>query len=375
LMSFVLPVPISLSDMISILTCWGPSGNAAKSAVASAANMGVMVQPHFFGALGPKMAAASKQNLLLLEHLNLNIASPTEAKAFYVDVLGCTMNPKVNELRQHHYNCGLSQFHCAWKELDGAPTKVQVLTGEVEIITVSPLQPLFERLRDSQPQALKGTSFSITRGDNGGVNLTCMNGSRFLLQPAPAGFAAAARAAGGHPGGMDTCVGMRVVRLKVRPGTAAGLARFYESALQANIERPTQDVCVVVFGEGALEQRLEFVEDADAPPPNDYELSDARGYHLCMYVASFESSFNKCNSLGAVWVNPRYKGAPLFDSATTLKRALQLNQFRIRDLRDPNSGELLLMLEHEVRSVQHPSCPLSAHPFKSAAQRLASAKL
>ena len=51
-------------------------------------------------------------------------------------------------------------------------------------------------------------------------------------------------------------------------------------------------------------------------------------------------------------------GPPEFGNAMSHALAMSCGQFRVRDLRDPASGELGLMLELEVRSPRHISCPL-----------------
>ena len=85
--------------------------------------------------------------------------------------------------------------------------------------------------------------------------------------------------------------------------------------------------------------------------------------HLCRCIVylgdeAFELAFQRCDAAGLVWVNPRFEGGPAeFASAATREEALRCGQFRLKDLRDPGSGELCLVLEHEVRSTQHKSFP------------------
>ena len=53
---------------------------------------------------------------------------------------------------------------------------------------------------------------------------------------------------------------------------------------------------------------------------------------------------------GLVWNNPRFPHL----TYDRLEDALRHNEFRILDIVDPESGERLYTLEHEVRSLLHP---------------------
>eukprot|EP00958_Prasinococcus_capsulatus_P021104 scaffold2813_cov210-Prasinococcus_capsulatus_cf.AAC.2 len=68
-----------------------------------------------------------------------------------------------------------------------------------------------------------------------------------------------------------------------------------------------------------------------------------------MYVKNWEAVEKKATELGLVYHNPRFVG---------LDKTLQGVQFRLLNITDLETGELLLMLEQEVGSVQHRNCPL-----------------
>lgn len=99
-------------------------------------------------------------------------------------------------------------------------------------------------------------------------------------------------------------------------------------------------------------------------------------WHLCIYVSSFRRVYERCVSLGIAWNNPRFS-----DQVAQYTDAKRWNQFRIRDIVDTGGWEveqssgavgtvgddgggggggggerlLLLRLEHEIRSMHHPS--------------------
>jgi hypothetical protein len=58
---------------------------------------------------------------------------------------------------------------------------------------------------------------------------------------------------------------------------------------------------------------------------------------------------------GVVWVNPRFS-----DDATTLQKAREWKQFRMKDIVDLNTGNVIMELEHEVRSIEHGAWPGSS---------------
>ncbi|CAM9301452.1 unnamed protein product [Ectocarpus fasciculatus] len=195
-------------------------------------------------------------------------------------------------------------------------------------------------------------------------------------------------------------LGISYVSFRVRLGSAAGIARFYREVFGAEAEEmggggsghgggggdgsSGEDVCSATqegdSGKGsrcstATEaertdgatavvrvgpvQHLVFVEEEDeALLPQEYD-----GHHICVYLPEegFRRSYEEAERRGLVFVNPRRN----FGKADTLEKALEEKQYRIKDLVDPATGELLHVLEHEIRSISHPSYPvgrdLSAH--------------
>ena len=107
------------------------------------------------------------------------------------------------------------------------------------------------------------------------------------------------------------------------------------------------------------------MEADDAPAADAYVRDEpGAGYHLACYTAShkaFETAFAAAERAGCLYKNERFEGGrPEFGNAMMREVALGCGQFRVRDVRDAN-GRLVLMLELEVRSPRHISCPLFAN--------------
>ena len=87
------------------------------------------------------------------------------------------------------------------------------------------------------------------------------------------------------------------------------------------------------------------------------------GPHISIYVRSLPAAFGAADALGLVYVNPRFQRR-----AYTLEQAAEQCMFRILDIVHPDTGTLILQLEHEVRSVvkrdgsMYKSCPFDDIP-------------
>jgi len=134
-------------------------------------------------------------------------------------------------------------------------------------------------------------------------------------------------------------------------GTAGDVAYFYASVFGANTT-VQNSCCYVQLGDGIHQQKLIFIETPlDSIPSYD-------GHHFALYVRDttvFHDSFDKLDSQGLIFVNPRFS-----DRVTTRPAADECGQYRLLKVvgRD---GATLVELEHEVRSPQH-----AAYPFRHA---------
>lgn len=317
--------------------------------------------------------------LSLLEHINLNILDEPTARKFYVEGLGAVVNAPSTNDRQLHVNMGVSQFHLLLQystvEAIKPVTAAQCWAGEIELWTTEPLGEIEERLKklDFQPE----------RPSDDCLKVQCPWGNHFLLReesPVHGG-----RTWGSHPSGSGTLSSMPRVVHAVPPGAASRLQAFWTDIMGASdvelmpsgtpaawdgvegVEghQPAADgltQCVVRFG--TEPQQLVFAERHTAPPFDAYLRSESAAYHICVYVddaASFKSVFRKCEESGLLYANPVYaRSPPQFGNALSWEEAEQCGQFRIKDLGGGGStGEApALVLEMEIRSPKHVSCPL-----------------
>lgn len=240
-------------------------------------------------------------NVQMLEHVNLTVPDQGLASLFYVTGLGFTRDPYIDFGTFNMWvNLGDQQFHL--------PTNTaQVLRGHVGVV-VPNLEGLAKRLKFAA-KGLGDSQFACTEGDDH-LALTCPYGNQIKAYE-PASFPL-----------MD--LGMPYVQLDVPVGTTAGIARFYSQVLD----------CPTVHAGGTTKvamghnQELIFTEtEADIPA---YD-----GHHIAIYVADFSGPHS--------WLNER----------ELISEESDQYQYRFQNIVDPDSGELLYELEHEVRSLSH----------------------
>ena len=246
-------------------------------------------------------------NIVCLEHVNTRVPDQQAATAFYVTALGLTRDPYIMTGTTNMWvNVGRSQFHL--------PTGgAQVLRGHTGLV-VPDRAALLERLAASRP-LLDGTKFAFVEHD-GCVEVVCPWGNAIrVFEP------------GDEFPGMQ--LGMPYVELAVPPGTAGAIARFYREIMQtaasAGEDRGTP-VARASVGDG---QSLVFRE-TDAPQ------SEFDGHHIAVYLADFSGPYAKLLERGLI------------------SEESDQHQYRFLDIVDPDSGEAVFRLEHEVRSMRHP---------------------
>jgi hypothetical protein len=246
-------------------------------------------------------------NILALEHVNVRIPSQHLATAFYVVGLGFTRDPYLMVgLENMWINIGQQQFHLP----TGGP---QILRGRIGLV-VPDLEALMARLA-SVKEVLAGTAFDYAV-DNGHVSVTCPWGNRLRF----------------HAPGPEfpyMTLGMPYVEFPVPRGRAAGVARFYETAMGAPapvVEQGGAVAAMVCVGRG---QRLIFRETDAALPAYD-------GHHVAIYISNFSGPHRWLESHGLI----TEESDPY--------------QYRFTKIVDPETGDLLFEIEHEVRSLTHP---------------------
>ena len=248
-------------------------------------------------------------NVVSLEHVNTQIPDQQAATLFYIMGLGLTRDPYFQVGVENMWiNIGRNQFHLPTR----APT--QVLRGHVALI-IPGREGLLARLALVKDR-LDGTQFSYAeRADH--VEVISPWGNRIrCYEPDEQRF-----------GSMQ--LGMPYVEFDVPKGTAEGIARFYREAIQALAEvgedRDGKRARVTV-GNG---QYLVFRETDKPIPAFD-------GHHVQIYVADFSTPYRWLKERGLVFQESNQHG------------------YRFKDIVDPQSGQCLFVLDHEVRSLKHP---------------------
>jgi len=245
-------------------------------------------------------------NIILMEHVNVQVDDQSIATLFYLVGLGFTRDPHMMVgLENMWVNLGEQQFHLPTNE------KTNVLRGHIGLVSPN-LDALASRLESVAPR-LAGTKFSWARKD-GYIEATCPWGNHFrIYEPS------------GELGGIVT--GMPYVEFTVPAGTAEGIVRFYEQAIgcAGTVDvGPEGKAAVISIGQY---QSLIFRESEQVEP---YD-----GHHIAVYVANFSKPYQWLTERGLVTEEPRN------------------HQFRFVDIIDPDTGEKLFEIEHEVRGMKH----------------------
>jgi catechol-2,3-dioxygenase len=241
-------------------------------------------------------------NVLALEHVNLTVPDLNLAALFYVTGLGFTRDPYIDfGTRNMWVNAGEQQFHLP-------VGKPQIFRGHLSAV-VPDLDGLMHRL-GGVSRALGDTLFAFHRCEDH-VQVTCPWGNQIRVY-GPGAFAA-------------MTLGLPRLDVQVGPGAAAGIAAFYRQVMACPVTLEGGRALVRV----GYNQTLAFSEAADPPP--DYD-----GHHIAIYVANF-SAPHRC----------------LLERGLITEESNQ-HQYRFQAIVDPDSGDVLAELEHEVRSMTHP---------------------
>lgn len=241
-------------------------------------------------------------NILAMEHVNVTVPDQAEATFFYVNTLGLTRDPYIDWGPYNVWiNAGRQQFH-----LPTAPA--QVLRGHVGL-RVPDLDTLEDRLARSKKR-LGASAFAFRPGRNR-IDVTCPWGNHIRCTAPSAGD--------------RMQLGIPYVEFSVPAGTAAGISRFY-SQVMGCATRTTRSTAEISVGQ---DQRLRFVESSKDLPEYD-------GHHIAIYVANFSGPHN------------------LLQQAGLITEESDEHQYRFQTLFDPENGDRLFDIEHEVRSLFHP---------------------
>jgi len=246
-------------------------------------------------------------NVLLLEHLNMQVSDQLEATLFYIVGLGLTRDPYgAFSTNNMHVNIGEHQFH--------VPTRTpQVVGGHIGLVV--PDLAKVEKQLESVKEQLAHTHLAWHR-EADYLAVTCPWGNEIRCYAPSERFP-------------EMRLGMPYIEIQVKPGAAAGIARFYEQVIGAPAEvedRGDGPAALVHMGRN---QTLVFQETQGEIRPYD-------GYHVAVYVGNFSGPYT--------WLKDRGH----------LTEDIRNHQFRFQAIVDPESGETLHELEHEVRNLHHP---------------------
>jgi len=252
-------------------------------------------------------------NIVHLEHFNCLIDDQRLATLFYVVGLGGTRDPYIfMGLENMWINFGRTQVHLPSR---GPAPKPEVLRGTVGLV-VPDLGALKKNLEYAGKEMKRVVPEKTTRfswqdkGDT--VEATCPWGNRFRCH-APS------------PEFPRTELGLVYIDFGVPPGTAEGIARFYNQVMKAPA-RAGNGRAVVAVGRN---QKLFFSETKEKLPEYD-------GHHVQIYIAEFSNPYEWLKARGLITMET------------------DQHEWRFQWITDPRDNRKLFQIEHEVRSMKHP---------------------
>jgi hypothetical protein len=252
-------------------------------------------------------------NIVHLEHFNCVVSDQRLATLFYIVGLGGTRDPYIfTGLENMWINFGRTQVHMPSRSV---PPRAERLRGTAGFV-VPDLDQLKKRLdyagtemQRVVPEFPSKFSFKV-KSDC--IEATDPFGTRVRCH-APA------------PEFGRTELGLVYVDFDVPPGTAEGIARFYNEIMKAPASAREGRATVGV----GRNQKLYFTE-TKAPLP-EYD-----NHHIQIYIADFSGPYK--------WLKPR----------ELINMETDAHEWRFQWIVDPRDDRKLFQIEHEVRSMKHP---------------------
>mmetsp|Transcript_13938 Transcript_13938/g.20591 ORF Transcript_13938/g.20591 Transcript_13938/m.20591 type:complete len:350 (-) Transcript_13938:57-1106(-) len=335
----------------------------------------LMVLLSFTNAFSAVKQQQTYSNVLIMDHLNINHQKGRHdlLKAFYFDFLRCAIDPRKSDniasgKKTLWANVGAQQFHLP----EGKPD-AQVLDGVVTLVYPN-VDELVSRFGDMN--SLDNTCFDLQQISDKKLHVTDPWGTKFVIvEPSDEHFVKEKDERGIQKG--DPSVGLGLLDLTIYTPAGAnleGIGRFYQQVLDAPLLCNTANQCTVSMGPY---QTLSFVHHPDDKTSvNHADLRDEPNYdetkpfypsnygpHISIYVADIKSAYRRAAQMGVTYVNPRFKRR-----AYTVEEVIGDCMFRCLDIVDPENGDVILQLEHEIRSVVtrdgglYKSCPFDSIP-------------
>ncbi len=248
-------------------------------------------------------------NIVEIGHMNYLIPDQRLATLFYVTGLGLTRDPvMMTGVGNMWVNAGISQFHLP----TGGPVFAPCTTTA---LVIPDANALLEQLA-SVEKDLKGTKFSY-RETNDGVEATCPWGNRFRLhEPDPDRFG-------------DMRIGMPYVEFQTPHGSAQAIACFYREIFDAPASAGSDDGGAFARVEAGPGQYLLYRETGAENVINPT-------HHVQIYLRDFSGPYEK-----------------LLARDLISEESSEV-QYRCEKIIDLETGELLFVIDHEVRAMRHP---------------------
>ena len=252
-------------------------------------------------------------NIVHLEYFNVVINDQRLATLFYVVGLGGTRDPFLFPgLENMWVNFGRTQVHLPSRGPNPKPERVRGTIG----LVVPDLEALKKRLdfagAEMKRVVPEKTTLFSWREHDGVVEATCPWGNRVRCHAPSEAFGRSE-------------LGIAYVDFDVPPGSADGIARFYDEVIGAPARADNGRATVSV----GRTQKLFFTE-TEAPLP-EYD-----NHHIQVYIADFSGPYR--------WLKER----------DLISMETDAHEWRFQHIVDPVSLERLFQIEHEVRSMKHP---------------------
>ena len=245
-------------------------------------------------------------NIQNMEHFNLTVPDQQLAALFYVTGLGFTRDPYIDFGTFNMWiNAGEQQFHLPKKQ-------AQVFRGTIGV-SVPSLDDLRRRLNGIQ-HYMDGTQYSWEDRDDQ-IDVTCPWGNSLRVH--------------GPDESTGMTLGIPYGDMAVPTGTADGIVRFYREIFDTPAERLHDETGTYAKIAMGYNQFFIFRETDVAIPEYD-------GHHIAIYVSNFSRPHQR-----------------LVENDLISEESDQ-HQYRFQRIVDPDNGELLTEIEHEVRSLHHP---------------------
>lgn len=299
------------------------------------------------------------KGVVWLEHINIVVGNRDMAEIFYFQGLGLTRDPAKDVGRTMWANIGNQQLHLVdamAAEEDSEEGKT--FNGYIGL-ALPDLVALRKRLA-SVKEALKTTQFEVVEQPDFVVvrcpwgNLFCIFSSNTASKdsesetPRPLKVRRT-KMADAHAVDQGMAVrGQPGIRfLHVACSHARKVGSFYKELFDCCVYPGGDNYCAVCVGPSVhliLDSRNHHVDmTAD-------RILQGRGIHICVYICEFKKVYEALQKKGLIWTNPRFAS---LDTCDSFEEAAAGRQFRFRSVCDLDTGDELLELEHEMRSIRH----------------------